>query len=224
MEKKLQDIKYSDDLLHDLMIKASFQGEWHLGYTMVAVQRFSVNFMVSIATSRGNVKYAATRSGIQFVCDTTQDVGTVRLAFAYLNGYPDAQKMLYHYFTGNGNKLEVDTFRVFNEDPVLKKYVFEKIADQLKQGNRIGSVNVKQQHYGNQNWKNAFGSINVPWTKINSNLEISISDVYDWHPGEARISQCVHEAMARGKNYGAKPFSYHGTKWIIDLHELKKSI
>lgn len=214
---KLNDIKVSTSQVSEFAQKAVLKGDWHPLDTALSVPTFYVNIGTSLIVSKGNWKYAVKRSSIHFVCDTSQDAGTLLMAFAYLNGYPDAQKMLWYYLTGNGKELEVDTERVFREDGTLRKFVVDKILSEIKGRKKTGKFNVTQDKYGNQNWRNAFGSININWTVMSSKIEIWIENTYDWHPGESRISQCVHQAMARAKEYGAVPFHYHGTKLNIEF-------
>lgn len=162
------------------------------------------------SVKQGNTR-ALQRTGIQFVCDTSSDYEIILAAFLFLSIYPDASKMLWHYLTGKGEEVEVNTERVFNEDPVLKLMVFKNIGTDIKAGKTSGSVNVEQGVYSNQNWRMAFGSINVPWKINNNDIEIWIKDKYALHPLQTRVTQCVHQTMERTKKYGAMDFDYKGT-------------
>ncbi len=216
--EKLKNITFSTLQVSKLAGKAFIKGDWHPLDSATATIAAPVNLYISITRSKGNWTYASKKTGVQLVCDLTpSDIGILMMGFAYLNGYPDAQKMLWYYFTGNGNDLEVDTELVFKEDDKLKTFVLSSIVSQIAKGHKDGKINVRQENYGNQNWRNAFGSINVHWKLVNKRLELWIQDKYEWHPDELRISQCVHQAMNRAKEYGAKAFNYHGTKLYINL-------
>ena len=182
------------------------------------------NGVTSLIDSGGSVKYSAERTGIQYVCDNTTDLGTIQLGFVYLNSYPDAKKMLWHYLTGKGEEVEVPTERVLSESNHLKIFIFDTIWNDVEKGKKSGSINVRQGDYFNDNWKNAFGSINVKWIKSGEDIDIWIEDIYRWHPNEQRISQCVHQAMSAAKDYGAADFKYHGTIFEIDYVTLSKSL
>ncbi len=161
------------------------------------------------------------RAGIQLVCDFAADTQTLILAFEYLEDYPDAQKMLWHYLTGNGEEVEVNTERVMNESSRLKTRTFSKLAGEIKNGKKSGEFIMGQLDYGNENWRNAFGGIWINWTLRHPMIDIWITNVYKWTPGEARTTQCVHQAMVRAEKYGAKKFPFKGTKYTVSVKDLE---
>ena len=221
--KKLDDINITTIEFAGFLKKSMVEGELRITDTVLSGLMLNINLsnaVINHTTNTTAYKYA----GIQFACDTTQDFGTLALAFAYLYEYPDAQKMLWHFLTGKGEEVQVDTTRVFAENTTLKIFVYQKIADAVKSGNSFGSVNVKQKDYGNQNWKNAFGSINVKWNKVQDKIELYIQDIYEWHPDEGRVTKCVHQAMSRAKQYGADRFKYEGTRIMVPIKEISGTL
>jgi len=160
------------------------------------------------------------RAAIQAVCDFAADTQTLMLAFDHLEAYPDAQKMLWHYLTGNGDKVIVNTERVLRESSRLNSRVLYKLADEIKSGKKSGKFIMGQLDYGNENWRNAFGGIWINWALRNPIIDIWITNTYKWTPGEARVTQCVHQAMVRAEKYGAKPFPFEGTKHSISIRDI----
>lgn len=161
------------------------------------------------------------RTAIQFACDYAMDTQTMILAFDHLEDYPDAQKMLWHYLTGNGDKVEVNTERVLRESSKLKKRVLSKIAEERKSEKKSGEFIMGQGDYGNENWRMAFGGIWIHWSLRSPMIDIWITNTYKWTPDEARESQCVHQAMVRAEKYGAKKFPFEGTKYAIPVKSLE---
>ena len=221
-KKKWTDIETPDGMeFYKFLGKSAVNGEWHLKQTAFSVLAYAG--AVTVANDYGKGKLQDTivaHATVQIACDVSQDVGTIYLGFKKLQHYPFAQKMLWHYLTGNGVEVEVDTAFVFSKDSKLKTFVFEKIGKDIKMGKSVGSVNVTQRDYGNAEWQNAFGSINVHWKKVYNTVELWIVDFYKWHPNEFRVTECVHHAMERAKTYGAKDFHYQGTKLYINLSVL----
>jgi len=179
-------------------------------------------FADSASLSINGLKYAAKRTMVQTVCEVGQDAGVIKGAFVHLNPYPDAKKMLYHYLTGGGDTVEIDTGKVFMEDSKLKDKVLKVVQAEILHGKQSGVINIKQDGFGNENWRNAFGSINIDWIKATDKLSLSIRDVYDWHPGERRTTQCVHQVMAMAVLYGAKKMNVQGTVWEVSVKEVQK--
>ena len=150
------------------------------------------------------------------------DPAAIKYAFKYLSNYfrtlPDATKMLWHYFTGDGEDVQVSTKLVLDQDPKLRKVIFEKIMNRVelvKESN--GSFAVSQMQFGNTNWQYSFGSMSVKWSKINNEVQLRVEDEYKWSPNTTRITRCVHQAMTRAiKIYSAKPFIVSGTLFSID--------
>lgn len=156
----------------------------------------------------------------QLVCDFAMDTETLILAFEHLDNYPDAQKMLWHYFTGNKEEVEVDTARVLKESPKLRPKILSVLANKIKNGNKSGRFDIQQRDFGNTNWQYAFGAIWIHWILRNDKVDIWIKDEYKWTPGEARTTQCVHKAMVRAEKYGARKFPYKGTIYSIPITDL----
>lgn len=162
----------------------------------------------------------------QAVCDYSGDTATLIMAFEHLNGKPDAQKALWHYFTGNGEVIEVDTGRVIREDNDFKINVLKKIAAQKNEGKKNGRVDIQQKEFSSDsNWQNTFGAVFVQWTLrlpfIDLWIENSEKNAYQWHPDAPRHSQCVHKAMVEAQKYGARNFRFEGTKYSISVKDLE---
>lgn len=160
------------------------------------------------------------------VCDYSGDTTTLIIAFEYLHGEPEAQKALWHYFTGNGAVVEVDTGKVLREDTDFKKNVFAGILAQKNKGKNSGRVNIQQNQYSNSNWRDTFGAVWVDWAFrspyiIDIWISNSADNEYQWHPDDPRHSQCIHQAMDRAQKYGAQKFRFSGTKYSTPVKDLE---
>ena len=129
----------------------------------------------------------------------------------------DAQRMLYHYLTADNVEVavEVDTEKVLTSDAGMWGYVHREIGAAIRAGRTWGKLGFKQEYYGNQNWRNAFGAIPIDWRLEEDSVVIWFVNRYRWHPTELRNSQAVHEAMERGKRSGAMEFDFYGTDYVV---------
>ena len=221
--KKLSDIKIElkDRLLFSITDTIDIKKDG-LGVPQIPSIIFSTVRNVAYETFRtnGNLSYSIKRGSIQAVCDNSSDYFIIQESFVSLLPYPDAQKMLWHYLTGNGESVEVDTKRIFNEDLGVRTVVFNEISTGIAKGKTSGVVNVKQSNYKNGNWRNAFGTINVPWELKNDIVKLGIQDVYDWHEMEPRVTQCIHLTMRKAEKNGAQKFDTIGTEIEISKYYL----
>jgi hypothetical protein len=160
--------------------------------------------------------YMVKRAGIDAACFLTTDEETIQLARnTYLLGKPKAQGMLDHFLKGTGTAIVVKTDDLFRDDPVLAAYFLAAVRSELKAGTTSGNVPVAQEVYGNQDWRNALGSINLQWKAVGTDVEVWFINRYRWHPKAKRVTQCVHEAANNLVAKGAAEFDLIGTHYTL---------
>ena len=210
--KRLSDIRVSYEQILDFAKVHAFDGSFDPTGALNAGSFAPIGFITNMIISKGSVSTSLEKTMIQYDCDVSPDFTIIVQAFLYLNRYPDAQKMLWHYLTGNGEELSVDSDRVFREDPNMRDFMKDTVKEGLDKGELAGYATFKQWRYSDQNWRNAFGTISIRWAKLGSMVQVWFDDTYAWHPLEPRVSQGLHQAMDRAKKYGAKEFYYSGTR------------
>jgi len=223
--KKLEDIPASmSDVAkfsQKMMVKENWVYSQNIAAFAAAAIRYNhVTSEAIIHPINGNWLLAYKATGVQLVCDNVHESGTVLTAYAFLTGNTEAQKMFYHYLTGNGEEVEVNTTTVFHDDEGVRAKVYAEIIDSLNHRKLAGSVNVLQQNYATNKWLYAFGRINVRWKMVNGKVELYIQDLYKWHPLQGRVTQCLHQAMEKASAFGAKEYPYHGTTMAITIGSL----
>jgi hypothetical protein len=217
--KKLDSIivKKEQILLYSVDNALKGNGEFHILDSLISKVTIPAEIALAIPKSiaRGDT-YFLKRAGIQFVCDNSPDFLIIQEAFLYISPYPEAQKMLWHYLTGNGEEIEVDTARIYLEDWKIRETVNKKLKIELNSKKTQGKINIQQWDYDIQNWRNAFGAVDIHYKVYDRYVHIWIVNEYKWTPGEARISQCVHQALDRARKYGARNFNFKGTTLRIE--------
>jgi hypothetical protein len=178
---------------------------------------------------------------ITTVCNCLPDSIVTAIALhVYLAGQPLAQKHLQHYLTGGGADFTEDIPDLFARNPTIrnnvasqvgeqssggsiKKGVLEGGADLPGGGNLPGFPPITQDDYDDQDWRNSIGNVDkLEWSIIsgpdaagNATVRITLSDPYAWHPKEARLTQCVHQAIENMKAKGAAEFMARGTGDVV---------
>ncbi|MEP7279639.1 MAG: hypothetical protein ABI813_13400 [Bacteroidota bacterium] len=222
--KKIEDITVDIDRVQKLSGQMFSKEQWSVTENVQSIKRIGNHYQGAMQATKNNWVASSMSTAIQLVCDNAHDSGTVLIAFHFLSGKLDAQKMLFHYLFGKGEEVEVNTARVLDTDSKLKIFIYEGIWAALAKGRPSGSVHVQQFNYGNHNWHYAFGAVNIPWIKLGQRIELWIKDDYKWHPDEKRLDQCLHRAMTIAIPYGARHFDYHGSKMTISPEALYASL
>jgi hypothetical protein len=218
--KKLEDIPASAYGVAKFAEKMTAKEQWVFSQNIDAFAGAGKKYDTIVKQSNGNWFVASKATGVQLVCDNVHESGTVLTAYAFLVGNTEAQKMFFHYLTGNAEEVEVNTAKVFSDDEGVRQKVYSGIIDALNHGKGAGSINVLQQDYTTNKWLYAFGRINVHWKLVNGRIELSIQDLYKWHPLQGRITQCLHQAMEKASQFGAKEFPYHCTTMTVSIGNL----
>lgn len=118
-------------------------------------------------------------------------------------GQPQARKNLDWYVEGSGQDLEQPMEGGFLADPGVRKQLTDLIgAAKPRPGVALPLKDpVKQEHYENQEWRNALGNIDQLTVTIvgpgvqpgTGRVRVELRDPYQWHPGDERVTQCIHE-------------------------------
>lgn len=224
--KKLEEIDFSDAKLDIYLNKIRFKGRWYYLPPRVAIVITPINFWSASKAreKKDDYYFAAKKTAIDFACDITSDAGTISLSFARLSPYPEAQKMLWHYLMGTEEEIEVNTELIMTEDRKLRKTVFTAIRSDINNKRSSGTVNISQsaEKRESKKWLWALGAINVKWQRNGNTIQLWIKDTYKWHGNDPKRNiQCVHQAMERADDYGARLFNYTGTKWTIQMIDLQ---
>ena len=174
---------------------------------------------------------------IDGVCDCLTDelIAAVSL-HVYLAGQPLAQKHLDHYLHGGGTPFVEDIADLFARNPTVRNNVGTQVGEvsgggkvrtgvieggaDLPDGTQLpGFPPITQNDWDDQDWRNAIGNVDKlqftivsgPDAAGNVQVQITLTDAYAWHGKEARISQCVHQALENMKAKGAADFMSTGT-------------
>lgn len=162
---------------------------------------------------------------IQTICSLTTDNMTLQLAkWTQMSPNGEAAKHLDQYLLGKGD-LRVDIQKVLREDAKVRLKVHSFIVAALRDGQTSGTVPIPQRDYSNKDWQFAIGSMNINWTFPSylgsDKVHIGFRNEYRWHPNDARITQCVHQAADRLRTGIARNYWMEGsaevTLWIIEL-------
>jgi len=162
---------------------------------------------------------------IKAVCAVTTDSVTLAIAKWWEltpNGHAAAH--LDQYLEEKGD-LRVDLAKVLQDDQSVQSKVHTEIIFSLREGKVKGTVAIPQATYSNKDWQFAIGSMNVNWTFPssvgNDKVHIGFRNEYRWHPNEARISQCIHQAADRLQTGKARSYWQEGSAevklWIPRL-------
>jgi len=152
---------------------------------------------------------------IKAVCAVTPDRWTLEVAQAVtMRPGGKAEEFLNYYMAGSGLDKAVDILQLLREDPGVRQTIEQEIAAQLKRTSTAGGiVALPQNVFSNRDWQYATGSLNMNWKRVPQSLpggqitvELSFRNQYRWHPKDARITQCIHQAAEDLKQSGAKDF------------------
>jgi Domain of unknown function (DUF4157) len=127
-----------------------------------------------------------------------------------------ASQHLDHYLTGGGADYYEDLHKFLTEDT----YVNQKLREGLLAKGIQGSQDIQQRDYLIQEYRNSFGAMNLNFwindspqakelNKANpgtASVHVEMRDLYQWHPQEPRITQCLHKILESLKSQGAKDF------------------
>lgn len=183
---------------------------------------------------------------IKAVCAVTTDATTLAIAKWWeMTPNGRAAAHLDQYLEGRGD-LRVDLAKILQDDKAVQSKVHTEIIFSLREGKVKGTVAVAQTVYSNKDWQFAIGSMNVNWTfpsiQGTDKVHVGFRNEYRWHPNEARISQCVHQAadrlrVGKARNYwqegsaevtlwlpsfGAQPIRFHVVKTGDTLSKLSQ--
>lgn len=156
---------------------------------------------------------------IKAVCAVTTDSTTLAIAKWWeMTPNGRAAAHLDQYLEGKGD-LRVDLEKLLQEDQAVQFEVHTKIIFSLREGKSQGTVAIPQSVYSNKDWQFAIGSMNVNWTFPsslgNDKVHVGFRNEYRWHPNEARISQCIHQAADRLKAGTARNYWQEGSAEIV---------
>jgi hypothetical protein len=164
---------------------------------------------------------------INAVCAVTTDKQTLEIAKWWeMTPGGRAAAHLDHYLQGSGKDLPVDLAKVLKDDGGVRFKVHTEIILGLQAGKTTGSIPIPQSVYKVKDWQFAIGSMTVNW-KFPSvepdKVHIGFRNQYRWHPNEARISQCIHQAAENLKQQKAADYWQEGsTEITLSLAEWSK--
>ena len=157
-------------------------------------------------------------------------VGAVRNFFWTM--YPRALAHLDHYLAGIGGHYREDISALFRANPSIATRIGRLIEES---GSRSGTFSgtgpedsvlpppIRQADYDNEDWRLSLGNVDEvryeiltePDASGNAQVRISIRDPYEWHPAEARDTQCLHRVMeAQKTERGARDFISVGSATV----------
>ena len=161
-------------------------------------------------------------------CTALPDVVVVNLVRAYFRVmYPRAYRHLEHYLDGSGAPFVEDVGSLFASNPLAAARVAGMIRDRCGTGSgqlvgrTTSSAVIRQQDYDDQDWKLSIGGVDqIDYEVLErdgsglTEVTVTLTDPYEWHPAEDRGSQCLHETMEAQKKKGAKDYVSEGTAQV----------
>jgi hypothetical protein len=135
-----------------------------------------------------------------------------------------ARRMFAHWRAGLGGEVRVNMVALLEENHFIRYLVESRIVRWLY-GRYHGGVRpdetleVEQSDYSTWDWSYALGRIPIkirmpPWPagspRPQGTVHVQFDNVYQWAPKEGRQTQCLHQAMARLEQKGARPFLMRG--------------
>lgn len=156
---------------------------------------------------------------IKAVCAVTTDSQTLAIAKWWeMTPNGRAAAHLDQYLEGKGD-LKVDLAKLMQDDQTVQFKVHSEIIFSLREGKSKGTVAIPQSAYSNKDWQFAIGSMNVNWTFPSTNgtdkVHVGFRNEYRWHPNEARISQCVHQAADNLRTRRARNYWQEGSAEVV---------
>jgi nucleoid-associated protein YgaU len=155
---------------------------------------------------------------IEAVCTVTTNRQTLEIAKWWeMKPNGRAATHLDQYLEGKGD-LTVDLAKLLQEDSGVRSKVTSEIAAEVRKGKKKGTVKILPLTYKNRDWYLAIGSMNINWKypsrKGPDKVHVGFRNKYRWHPKEARITQCVHQAADELKVGEAKEYWMEGAAEI----------
>jgi hypothetical protein len=168
----------------------------------------------------------------EFLCSVMPNswvVGAVRRFFLI---YPRALAHLDHYLAGSGRDYQEDIAALFRNNPSIATRIGQLIEES---GSRSGTFSgtgqegdgqpppIRQADYNSESWRLSLGNVDEvsyeiltePDASGNAQVRISIRDPYEWHPAEARDTQCLHRVMeAQKTERGARDYTSVGSATV----------
>lgn len=156
---------------------------------------------------------------IKAVCALTTDSQTLAIAKWWeMTPNGRAAAHLDQYLEGKGD-LKVDLAKLLQEDQAVQLKVHTEIIFALREGKAKGTVAVPQKAYSVKDWQFAIGSMNINWTFPSTmgtdKVHVGFRNEYRWHPDEARISQCVHQAADNLRTGRARNYWQEGSAEVV---------
>ena len=159
---------------------------------------------------------------IDAVCAVTTDGQALKIAeWVKMTPGGHAAAHLDRYLSGKGGTEKVNLEAVLREDFGVRQKVTSSIMAALRAGKTSGSVPIPQDVYRNQDWQFAIGGMNIQWEALAPQVtaggayqpglvRVWFKNLYQWHPSEPRVTQCLHQAAVRMQKAGAQNFLMTG--------------
>ncbi len=161
-------------------------------------------------------------------CTLLPDYVIVRMVRAYFAlRYPLASRHLVHYLDGSGANFTEDITALFGANPRAAGRVAEQIRGQggSGSGSLVGrtfdTAVIRQRDYDSEDWRLSLGGIDQFDYEVGeqrddgkTNVQLTLTDPYEWHPAEDRGSQCLHATMEAQKAKGAKDYTCVGSATV----------
>jgi hypothetical protein len=211
--------------------------------------KISVREMIAFYAKKGIAEYVC--GSISFGADVrgynqeVADLALLELARQIkISPNGRASEHLDHFLDGTGDAIYFDTGTLLNEVRGVRDRISSVVSQAISSdsipvrrmsGTQKGmKIDIGQDVYDSteigQDWKNALGSYVFDWDfasssndKTRSIIEISGSNLYQWHPTVERWTQCIHEAGARltESSIKAKNFWMIAKPCLVSIHTWK---
>lgn len=143
------------------------------------------------------------------------------MAVLYISFYNWPRKFLWHYFTGKGKPLTVETKCIITGNSSVFNMVISEINHAKKQGKKSGDMYVGQVHVNNPNYKYSVGSFNVTYSLDEESVSIRVNSDYRFTQNNSRITKHLHNWLYSYKQKGyVHNFNIEGDEWKLKFSEL----
>lgn len=143
------------------------------------------------------------------------------MAVLYISFYNWPRKFLWHYFTGKGKTLPVETKSIVTGNSGVYDILISEISNAMKEKKASGNFYVGQVHVNNPNYKYSVGSFNVTYSLDEKSVSVRVNSDYRFTQNNSRITRHLHNWLNSYKQKGyAHNFNIEGDAWELQFSDL----
>lgn len=146
-------------------------------------------------------------------------------ALAYIAIFRRPRKFLLHFLSGKGTPMEIDTWELVENNPMVHHKIFQEIFHQGRQVTGKGSIQVNQLLVTHPDFKYSVGSLTMDYAIDRRNITLTAFSRYNFGRDTERITMHLHNRMHELEERGkAKSFDIKGNLALRQINELYKPV